>query len=1160
MPVGSARLSLLPFPQFWDGGSMTVRFLCLPKGDPQAPLQAGLPVFADAHLVFDAKLIGGLGALPYTAAATGVGPLTLDAPPLQKTALFAELTKQFNITAPPAVVRPQPQFRKAMTESYAALIGGRRRSQYLYDAEEFACALHQGALDQLAAPVLLSDSVRWGQVIAFALRQPNLAGGLGLILQSTFTPPDGIFANGGWLYIDLDAASDYAATLGIAAHYAARIPPLDGTPRVLFAPLLFPVTNAPGNFIADDVYREAERYEDGLAKMVHCAQTAGKGDGIQLAWEDEQIAEWLNRQVQRDAAGELLIDAPLGVAGYRVDVRVQGGDWHSLVQIASLGDLRLGPYSLGSFRGEAVIEVSPAQISPKQDGLFWFPSYFATWRGASLALTDADLTALHARPDVQTPDTPPYLLNRERNFAPVNEKVVPLRYGMVYDFRVRLADLTRGGPDASVSSPEPPRDSITSVLFQRRKPPGPVEILRRPPDVVRQVHIGKPRLGYPEILFTGMATFADLALDLDQLAADPSITREISLPDPDVLTVNIDVRVKALAGDGDADGYCLLYRTSRTWEADEMTVEFDVQDHATLREIGPNQPTDGPILIPSARDVRLTFTGMGRDNAGYFVDDTARTGAAVNVDIRAEAATEAELLSEPEAFSALRSFFFQPPPPDNSVASPIERLAAELKLGVNGLTLTSPAGSRTVMACSAELRHTLAPEASAITFASAADLISRWINVMQFTLERDWTWNGLDPSGISVTRVVHLPTGDTITGLGSITLPRAMSRQSLAGVPADPRANVRQSTEVIFFDAYDPKPVPPQKFPSEVTLDYVLQPAFRVAPAPPPLNLSILLPVTTRPTQVPRIVSAGIALSEYKKADDYSSTEKRTRKLWFEFAAPPEDPDDAYFVRVLAMGPDPMLLDRNTATDYPPDAVETPLPLDPEWMRLITPGQPRDENGLNAMDQVAESATAPHYLIPLPDHLQESSPELFGFFVYEVRVGHTASRWVTAQSRYGPMLRIAGVQHPAPPLVCEAARSKSGVLIRAPFATPVINGANIRPIVPATELWALLYARVVQTDASSWRNVLLARVPLLPPRVGNDPLGAGARVLYGEALIPEDAVESALRSLALPANTPLTVLAAEMFANPAEEDPLGNRLGHARILRISPLAAVPGTC
>jgi hypothetical protein len=1174
MPIGTARLSLLPFPQLWDGGSLPIRFLCLPKGDPQAPLKPGLAAFAAANLVFEAHLIGSLDRLPFTGDATPVGPLVIDQPPDRKADLFDELTRQFNITAPPGPPRPQPQFRKVITESYRAIIGDRRRSTYLAGSAEFECALHEGALDQPPDPVVLPDNVTWGQVIAYALRQPNLASALGLIWQTTVTPPvPGFFAAGGWLYIDLHATSDYAAVPGIAARYAARIPPLTADPRPVFAPLLFPVADLPGNFIADDVFREAERYEDGLAKLVHCAQTPGRGDGIQLAWEDEQIAEWLNRQVQRDPGGELLIDAPTGVSGYRVDVRRAGdAGWNSLVAVESVADLQLGAFSLGAFRGEAIVEVTPAQISPKQNGMFWFPSYFATWRGASLALTDPDVVRLHARPDVQDADTPPHLLQREKNFVPVDDKAVPLSYGNTYEFRVRMADLTRGGPGAGLLSPEPPRNSISSLTFQRRKAPGPVEILERPSDVLRQVRIAKPRLGYPEILFTGAAAFADLELDLDALSADRTITREISLPDPDVLTVEIHVQAKAL--DGDAAVYLPLYQTSRQWAADEMTIAFDIQDHPTLATLAVNQPVDGPVVLPAARDLRLTFIGIGRDDPGYFADREARHGAPVNLDVRAGAIAESQLLAEPQAFSALRAFFFQPSPPDGSVASPIERLAAEMDLDRAGLSLSGRAGSRTVLACSAELRHTLSPEASALTFASAADLVQRWIHVVQFTLQRDWTWDGLDEAGIAVTRVVHLPEGDTVEVVGTITLPRALAPQSRAGVPADARTPIRQSTELIFFDALDPKPKPPRKFPSEIGVDYVLQPAFKGVPPPDPVSASILLPVTTTPSQVPRILSAGIALSEYQKTADYSSTEPRQRMLWFEFAEPPADPEDAYYVRVRALGPDPMLLSRDIPPPdavgahpilsphdvLPPDVIETPLPLDPEWMRLITPGQPRDENGLNAMQPLAESPSAPHYLIPLPANLKESSPELFGFFVYEVRIGHTAARWCTAQGRFGPMLRIAGVQHPAPPLVCQAARGKAAILVRAPFATPVIDGANVRPRVPVTEMWALLYARVPQLDREAWRNVLLTRTRLFPPHAGNDPQDEGARILYGEGLIAINEVVNGLRRLGLAADTPLTVLAAEMFADPPEVDPLGDRLGHARMLRVSPLAAVPEAC
>ena len=63
MAIVPARLTLLTFPQSWDGASLSVRFLCLPKGDPEQPLQAGLPSFATANLVFEAKLIASLDRL-----------------------------------------------------------------------------------------------------------------------------------------------------------------------------------------------------------------------------------------------------------------------------------------------------------------------------------------------------------------------------------------------------------------------------------------------------------------------------------------------------------------------------------------------------------------------------------------------------------------------------------------------------------------------------------------------------------------------------------------------------------------------------------------------------------------------------------------------------------------------------------------------------------------------------------------------------------------------------------------------------------------------------------------------------------------------------------------------------------------------------------------
>ena len=1162
MAIGLARLSLLTFPQSWEAGSIVVRFLCVPKGDPEAALAAGAPSFATANLLFSARLIGSLDQLPLTADSVEAGLVMLSNPPVQKAELFSELASHFRIV-PPGAARPRPEFRKSLTKSYADLIGKRQHSQYLSDSADYQCALHEGATGPAPPPAPPPDTVTWGRLIAFALRQPKLATALGLVSEAVVTLPaenPDLFAKGGWLFIDLDAASDYAGMPGLVAKYAARIPPLAGG-RSLFSALLFPVADAGVTPVADDAYREAELYDNGQAKLVHGSQSE-EGDSIQLAWDDEQLAEWFNRQVDRDGAGNLSSDAPLGVAGYRVDVRRQGEEvWNSLVRVESRGDLVLGPHLLGPFQGESVVEAIPVQISPMRPGQFWLPSYFCSWRGSSLVLTDEDYKRLHQHPDLQNPESTPYLLNRDQVFRPVGDKDVRLEYGQTYEFRVRFADLTRGGPQSTEPLPEPAGHSITAIPFQRRKAPGRIQIVKRPAADDRQVTIAKPRLGYPEILFTG-AAFGDLEADLAALAADPDPegrkAREISLPDPDVLSVEILVEVRTL--DGDAAVFLPLYGTTRVFDGDDaLPLELDFQDPSNLATFPGVQPADGPLALPTARGIRLTFTALGRETPGYFATAEARRGAPVPLECRANATSEDAdaLLTDPEAHPALRSFFFQPPPDDPTIPRPADRLAQETALDHSGLQLSGQSGHRTVIGCSAALRHALSPDRSSIQIASGADLIHRWINIVQLRLMRDWTWDGLEESGITVTRTIQRPRQPDVVELaGTLRMPHALGPKSVDGVPADVRTKARQWTDLIFFDAFDPKPKP-DDHPTEAIVTYQLAFTLKGPAAPPVDPRTVRLPVTTPPSQVPQLVSAGIALSRYELATDYSSTEPRRRMLWLEFAEPPADPDDSYFVRVLATAPDPML------TFEPiPDVVEPPLALDPEWMRLITPGQPRDNNGLRAMQRPPDPVQAPrHYLIPLPDGLNEASLELFGFFVYEICLGHTESRWCTAQSRFGPALRVSGVQHPAPPLVCQAARGKADILVRAPHATPVHQGRSVRPIVPKTAMWALLYARVRQTDAAAWRNILLRRARLLPPHFGNDPEAAsGARLLYAEGLFAIEDIRRELAEFGLPPDTPLTALAAELFQEPAEEDPLGADLGKGRLLRVSPLVPVPDAC
>ena len=185
-------------------------------------------------------------------------------------------------------------------------------------------------------------------------------------------------------------------------------------------------------------------------------------------------------------------------------------------------------------------------------------------------------------------------------------------------------------------------------------------------------------------------------------------------------------------------------------------------------------------------------------------------------------------------------------------------------------------------------------------------------------------------------------------------------------------------------------------------------------------------------------------------------------------------------------------------------------------------------------------------------------------YTYEIRVGHADGRWCTAQGRYGPPLRVAGVQHPPPSLTCQAARVAAGVIVRAPYATPVYEGRQLRPPNPKTRLWALLYARVRQGDGAAWQNLLLLRAPLQPPApppvFAVMVVPAQPPVLLGEGGFAIDDVRRSLRLAGLSDDAPLTAMVVEVHREPEFEEPLGRELGHARVLRASALVGVPDAC
>jgi hypothetical protein len=202
------------------------------------------------------------------------------------------------------------------------------------------------------------------------------------------------------------------------------------------------------------------------------------------------------------------LDAPMGVFGYRIDAREQGdANWHSLVRVQSKAPLTLGAISLGTpgqvFEGELGVEVHPMQLDGNQaTGQFWMPAYMSQWNGTSLVLPDEDAAALF-----KTEQADGAKANLGRMYDPVGVNAIPLRYGHIYELRVRLMDSTAGGPavndDPVHESPAP----LTTVHFHRHVVPEPVRVsdLPRFPDAAvdalftgNQLEVQRPLLGLSE--------------------------------------------------------------------------------------------------------------------------------------------------------------------------------------------------------------------------------------------------------------------------------------------------------------------------------------------------------------------------------------------------------------------------------------------------------------------------------------------------------------------------------------------------------------------------------------------------------------------------------------------------------------------------------------
>jgi hypothetical protein len=591
---------------------------------------------------------------------------------------------------------------------------------------------------------------------------------------------------------------------------------------------------------------------------------------------------------------------------------------------------------------------------------------------------------------------------------------------------------------------------------------------------------------------------------------------------------------------------------------DALKLQFQYTDVPHISALAPPALSGTKtqiVSIPRARDVRVRLKPVAKHaNADtYFGNNAQASGLESHFDTRSDDGGVENQLFDPaeQSVDLARALFFQPG--DNIP----QRLASELGLQVEGLVFSGPPGERLVFGCSGALRHTLSGDHSSITFAALTELLNHWIVALRFTVDRDWTWDGLATPAFTVS-------ADFTKQEGVVEIRRTVGPDATAG------AVHRELTRVIYFDAVDPKPAP-NKFPVAPFVTWTVKPVFDAGLSTADsasLTIPLHLPKAVPPAQVPVIASAGIALTDYEALPGYTDTKPRDRSFWIEFKEPAKDPSTTYFARVLAYAPDHLL----APFTFIPPQTEPALPLDPEPVRVIVPGQSADQACLGAMQPMIKATDSDvHYLLPLPPGIAPDARELFGFWKYEIRVGYTGDdleHWHTGQACFGRPLPVAGVQHPAPGLRCYPFRDQTGIIVRVPFASPVFNGERLvstGDFEPKTEMWVLLYAQVMQADGASNRNVLVleANARFQPPETqGGELLGDP----FGVAIFPElgaPSIKSALSALFLPDSSSLSVLAVELL--PATggrrlDETIHCSLAGRRILRTSPLTSVNAIC
>ncbi|MFC5623149.1 hypothetical protein [Algoriphagus winogradskyi] len=1299
-------LSVMALPQHFDGKNLSVNILVVPTNtDPFVNWNTGLaspnsvPGFADFQPQFSLGIVRGTDDFPIS------NPLNPDRMPVlvpvtvteatKKASLLEKVSKSFNLTIGntndklPPVIEVAKSVKKYLPETYRKSFNFTQpRHPNAVTDDSYECAVRDKLPLQPVAPV---DKISWGKIFAQILKQPLLAEACGMVYKVTIPLEESWFENGGFIYADI-VNDPYASVQDqllehsegpLIKRYAARIPALvPGIERPVFAAVTFPVVHKknsdPTPVIPlgpwDEVFQEARIYDDGFAKIVHANQPKSgnlikeKRDGfhpqteagIRLGWDDEQILVWYIRQLTENtdiqAIGSgLRLDAPLGVMGYHIDVKEaeEGSMWESLNEVEINPESNLGK-ELAASTTELPYQVYPTKLTGKDSSNFWLPMYYAHWIGKSMVTEDLDALLIYKNNQANGA----ILKGSQVKKVDPNSTLIPapidtvLRYGQSYDFRIRLTDISGGGPKVDKlplnSAPNP----VTNVAFKRYVIPGMLRI-EMPSQLLNQtgeyfnstdlaetsfsanpkISLHRPLLEYPAVVFTQkyQKVGRDPIAELKNVAAINNVIKP-ALPDPDVNEVYIRVEVKSLRMDNilsqnGSDSYITLYQTKRFFPSEfdeklDIPIEFiDVPVLNLGEEANPffidnlkNSDLDemDQLILPTGRNIRVTLRGLASsddDPDEYFgsidtnIENDSRYGKVTQLSFYKEPSQESQLLFPYGNVPELQGIFLRPESvptikknlfshllkrvTETGEADIVNRLADALGCKAKGMTLLAPKGERIAFGCSSRIQHSLAPDGSSVTFASKAELQSHWLGGLSCKMERDWTWDCLENDAFQISKRYKFRRDlesewRNLKNAGEIELKHTISFEALQ---EDRFGEINRGyTRLVFIDAIEPKNDLKRdgielRFPDEIWVNYKLTPKFKPNHVPTPVKEfeELTLPTVIAPSQMPKMKSVGLAFSPYDRSDDYSSTEVRRRHLWIEFEEPVENPDDLYFCRMLANAPDQLI--SNNAPEQLIAPEESPLNLDPELTRIITPGQSDDMAAIGAMQQMTKSLDSDrHFILPLPPGMHAESPELFGFFTYEFRVGHAHfdgvkdNLWSTAQARFGRALRVTGIQHPAPNLLCTLNRGKQQMYVTSPFAKAVMNGKNVTSKPPRTSLWAVLYAQVFQADGLDFRNILLgekemqigikivddkkeyeqfkdlekiASAPNKVPTkvkssfVQNDSLilkghlVANLKELHpvGTAKFSSEEIASRLKMFGLPEDSPLSVLVVEVFGN-----------------------------